>query len=41
VPSAVIEEEMNFLLNPGHPDFSGIRIGTPQAFEFDARLIKP
>jgi RES domain-containing protein len=40
VPSAVIEEEMNFLLNPGHPDFSRIRIGNPQAFEFDPRLIK-
>lgn len=40
VPSAIIEDETNFLLNPAHPDFSAIRVGDPQAFEFDARLIK-
>jgi RES domain-containing protein len=40
VPSAIIEDETNFLLNPAHPDFSKIRIGDPQAFEFDPRLIK-
>ena len=40
VPSAIIENEMNFLLNPAHPDFSQIRIGDPQDFEFDQRLIK-
>lgn len=38
VPSALIEEETNFLLNPAHPDFSGIRIGEPQDFDFDQRL---
>lgn len=40
VPSAVIDEETNFLLNPAQPDFSRIRIGDPQEFEFDQRLIK-
>ena len=40
VPSAIIEEETNFLLNPAHPDFPKIRIGHPQTFEFDQRLIK-
>jgi RES domain-containing protein len=40
VPSAIIEEETNFLLNPAHPDFSKIRIGEPQDFEFDQRLTK-
>jgi RES domain-containing protein len=40
VPSAIIEEETNFLLNPAHPDFLQIRIGHPQTFEFDQRLIK-
>ena len=40
VPSAVIEAEMNFLLNPRHRDFSKIRIGKAEAFEFDRRLIK-
>jgi RES domain-containing protein len=40
VPSAIIEQEMNFLLNPAHPDFSLIRIGRPESFTFDQRLIK-
>jgi RES domain-containing protein len=40
VPSAIIEEETNFLLNPAHPDFSRIRIKEPQDFDFDQRLIK-
>jgi RES domain-containing protein len=40
VPSAIIEEEANFLLNPAHPDFSKITIGDRQDFVFDLRLIK-
>jgi RES domain-containing protein len=40
VPSAIIDEEINFLLNPAHPDFPKITIGAPQSFEFDERLIK-
>ena len=40
VPSAVVAEETNFLLNPRHPDFSEIRIGNPEDFQFDPRLIK-
>jgi RES domain-containing protein len=40
VPSAIIEQEMTFLLNPAHPDFSRIRIGSPELFAFDQRLIK-
>ena len=40
VPSAVIEEERNFLLNPRHRQFSKISIGGPESFEFDPRLIK-
>ena len=38
VPSAVIEEESNFLLNPGHRDFGRVRIGKPHDFVFDRRL---
>lgn len=39
VPSAVIPEEHNFLLNPAHPDFGRIRWDTtPRPFQFDARL---
>ena len=40
VPSAVIPEEINFLLNPAHPAFSRIEIGDPRSFAFDPRLIK-
>lgn len=39
VPSAIIPGERNYLLNPRHPDFRRIRIGTPQRFETDLRLI--
>lgn len=38
VPSAVIDEEWNYLLNPLHPDFAQIGIGTAKDFQFDSRL---
>lgn len=40
VPSAVIPDETNYLLNPLHAEFRRIRIGKPQRFETDLRLIK-
>jgi RES domain-containing protein len=40
VPSAVIPPELNYLLNPLHPDFRRIRVGKAQRFETDLRLIK-
>ncbi len=40
VPSAVIPVETNYLLNPLHADFRRIKIGKPQKFETDLRLIK-
>ena len=40
VPSAVIPAESNYLLNPLHQDFRRIRVGKPQRFETDLRLIK-
>jgi RES domain-containing protein len=39
VPSIIIPEELNYLLNPVHPDFEKITIGKPQNFAFDARLL--
>ena len=39
VPSAVIPAELNYLLNPLHPDFRRISIGKPRRFETDLRLI--
>ena len=38
VPSVVIPEEHNLLLNPEHPGFSQLRILGPRRFEFDQRL---
>jgi RES domain-containing protein len=38
VPSVLIPEEPNYLLNPLHPGFSNIIPGTPREFHFDQRL---
>ena len=40
VPSAVIPEERNYLLNPAHRDFKRIRLHKPVAFRFDPRMWK-
>lgn len=38
VPSAVIPEESNFLLNPQHPDAAGVAVVSTRRFAFDTRL---
>ncbi len=38
VPSVVARREGNVLINPRHPDFTGIVAGTPEAVVWDARL---
>jgi RES domain-containing protein len=40
VPSAVIPTERNYVLNPGHPEFRAIRVGTAEPFTFDPRMWK-
>ena len=40
VPSAVVPAERNYLLNPRHPDFAHIRIGSPQSLQTDVRLLR-
>jgi RES domain-containing protein len=40
VPSAIVPQEFNLILNPSHPDFFRLRIGTPVPFSFDTRLWK-
>ena len=40
VPSAILPDEWNFLLNPSHPDFPKIKIGAPVDFVFNPRLVK-
>lgn len=39
VPSAVVESESNYLINPVHPDFASLVIEPPQPFTFDPRLL--
>jgi RES domain-containing protein len=39
VPSAVIPEEENYLLNPAHPRFNEVEISGGEAFAFDPRLL--
>lgn len=40
VPSAVIAQERNYLLNPRHPDFHKIRVGRRERFVLDPRLVQ-
>jgi RES domain-containing protein len=40
VPSVILPAEHNFLLNPHHPDFSKLVIGSPSPFRFDRRLAR-
>jgi RES domain-containing protein len=39
VPSAVVEEESNYLINPAHADFKLIEIGQFQPIRLDPRLL--
>ena len=38
VPSAIIHQEFNFLININHPNFESIRITEKEKFLFDPRL---
>ena len=40
VPSLLSTSELNFLLNPNHPDFKRIKIGKPIEYRFDSRLLR-
>jgi RES domain-containing protein len=40
VPSAIIPEEFNILVNPKHKDFGKVKIKGTRTFQFDARLFK-
>jgi RES domain-containing protein len=41
VPSAIIASESNYLLNPRHPGFRTVRMGQPEPFPLDLRLLTP
>ncbi len=40
VPSAVVPQEKNYVLNPAHPLFAEIRIGRPEPLSLDSRMWK-
>lgn len=40
VPSAVLPAERNYLINPNHPDFQKIMLGSPESLQTDMRLYK-
>jgi len=40
VPSAIVPSERNYLLNPTHPRFADIKVGKPEEFELDPRILK-
>ena len=39
VPSVVIPSEMNYVINPNHPEFSRLKWEDPLPFRFDPRLV--
>lgn len=40
VPSLLSASELNFLLNPNHPEFRRIKIPQPAEYRFDRRLLR-
>ena len=40
VPSAIVDEEHNFIINPFHPDFKRVKIKTYNKFVFDKRFFR-
>ena len=40
LPSVIVPDEFNYLLNPSHGDFAKLIIGPKQPVEFDHRLLK-
>lgn len=41
VPSSIIEEEANYLINPQHPDFKKVKLINTDKFVFDMRIKNP
>jgi RES domain-containing protein len=40
LPSAIMMEDFNFLLNPGHPDFNKVNLVATRTIPIDDRLLK-
>jgi RES domain-containing protein len=41
VPSVIVAEERNFLLNVAHPRMQAVKLKSMRRFAFDLRLVKP
>ena len=39
VPSAIVPEETNGVLNPHHPQFTGVRMDIDRDFRYDSRML--
>jgi RES domain-containing protein len=39
VPSAIVPQEFNLLVNPLHPRIAGVRVRSTRPFSFDERLL--
>jgi RES domain-containing protein len=40
VPSVVVDGDWNVLLNPKHPQFAKVKIGSAEPFRFDERMFR-
>jgi RES domain-containing protein len=40
VPSSIVPDEYNYLMNPAHPDFAQVKIGSPEELSNDSRLLR-
>lgn len=40
VPSVLVPSGSNLLINPAHPDFSQVTVGSIEPYRFDARLLR-
>lgn len=41
VPSVVVQQEQNYILNPAHPRMVDVKVVSSEIFHFDPRLIQP
>lgn len=40
IPSVIVPEESNFVINPLHPDYAQVQLTALRPFSFDRRLVK-
>ena len=41
VPSALVPEEENAVVNPGHPEFAAVAMAVEREFSYDSRMYRP